>query len=158
MKYRRRGRFFFRKLFFLRLGTFGRRIMKNSRHGGLSGKERVYRLRERVARKCAEDWVSECLEPDGLDRRSRRVIPIRGRADFLPTMIATELSLEKAGQLELNLSSVERDRTQRAAVAFRPMTATKRASRFSIVQFAWGCALGGAAAAVLLLAAWWIIG
>lgn len=132
--------------------------MKNARHGGLSGKERVYRLRERVARKCAEDWVSEYLGPDGLDRRTHRLIPIRGRADFLPTMSTLEPPIEKAGQLELNLNSVERDRSQRAPIAFRPLEAAKRTSRFSFVQFAFGCALGGVAAAVLLLAAWWIIG
>lgn len=150
--------------------------MKNARHGGLSGKERVYRLRERVARKCAEDWVAEYLEPDGVDRRANRVIPIRGRADFLPSLTSMESLPPKAAQLELELRSLESSPSRQAGSTaggesvtaaagqtvvpsrpFRPNDAAKRVARFSFVEFAWGCALGGAAAAVLLMLAYWIV-
>jgi len=173
--------------------------MQNGRHGGLSGKERVYRLRERAARERAEEWVSECLDVGEEVVPASRPVPVHRRAAFLASVSGGGgADMGESSQLQLALRSVSLVEVpapanfagkssdaagkagMRPAASVSPVRAAGRSSdaaakppptstfklnsrrnhgeRFSLVGFAWGCALGGAAAAVLLLVAWAIVG
>ncbi len=61
--------------------------MQTDGHGGLRGKARRARHRNRAARMHAEHLIQEYLEPDAPGAHDTRSIPIRGRKEFMPSMI-----------------------------------------------------------------------
>ncbi len=104
--------------------------MEEARPGGLSGKARHVRCRNRAARMQADELVNEYLESTMTSPGRRRTIPIRGRSEFLPS-IAQAQAASAAGrdaQLELPLASTkEPGKVQPAAAdtATVPKTASK---------------------------------
>ncbi len=65
--------------------------MEATKHGGLAGKERKNRCRNRASRFHHEQLLAEFYdpEPDGMPRM--RHIPIRGCGEFLPSIASTSL-------------------------------------------------------------------
>lgn len=82
--------------------------MEATHRGGLAGKARNNRHRRRIERIHAQQMLEEYLgeEEDQLEMRSRHV-PVRGRADFLPTIDSwsrDDETIQTGSQLELTLS------------------------------------------------------
>ena len=86
--------------------------MQAVKHGGISGKARRVRHRNRAARLYTQQMIEEYLEPGGATMTSDRYIPIRGRSDFLPS-VTPNGGLFSAGadsQLELPLTTDASDK------------------------------------------------
>lgn len=86
--------------------------METMRRGGLSGKARRIRTRNRAARLCAQSVIDEYFHPDPEEVRRDRPIPIRSRREFLPTVLhhadsrpAGTTETRRDGQLELGLGA-----------------------------------------------------
>ncbi len=82
--------------------------------GGLSGKARQVRYRNRVARLHAQQMITEYLESDPLVQRHDRYIPIRGRNEFLPSVAQVTTSTPQPVQQQLELPFKRRDKTDNA--------------------------------------------
>jgi len=95
--------------------------MSHPKHCGLSGKERVYRLRERVARERADEWVSEYLDEDELDLQVSRLIPVNRGHGILTSLTKRREETAGPSQLELALRSVSHVEV--------PVTSNERESR-----------------------------
>jgi hypothetical protein len=83
--------------------------MEATHRGGLTGKARNIRHRRRVERIQAQQMLEEYLteEENQFETRSRHV-PVRGRAEFLPTIDSwtrEDEMFETGGQLELTLQA-----------------------------------------------------
>ncbi|MGB2986704.1 MAG: hypothetical protein WBE26_12570 [Phycisphaerae bacterium] len=92
--------------------------MQAVRQGGVSGKARRVRYRNRAARLYTQQMIDDYIEldPDGLHRE--RHIPIRGRKEFLPSIAQRwDASVDRHdAQLELPLGLPEKmQKVQRAA-------------------------------------------
>ncbi len=146
--------------------------MQAVKHGGLSGKARRVRERNRAARLYARQLLENYLEPEGVDPGEARYIPIRGRKDFLPSIVQTgpvETS-DRDPQLHLPLDAPGRTtparkpegpadgvirfpRTDKRSMAplFKPPEDFRRKPEFTWRGFLVGCAMGSAAAAFFLL-------
>lgn len=89
--------------------------MQATLHGGLSGKARLNRHRNRVHRMHAQQMLEEYYD-DEAGEAPERPIPLRGRAEFLPTIdrwtqedaAIEDTALESGSQLELKLSVEEK--------------------------------------------------
>ncbi len=155
--------------------------MQAVKHGGLSGKARRVRHRNRAARLHTQQMIEEYFEPGGATMTSDRYIPIRGRSDFLPSVTQHDgvLPAGADSQLELPLTTSasdksvarpeqEPDTTADAAIRFprddrrtaefdphRLDPARTKGGRpagtFTMGGFLVGCAIGSAAAALVLL-------
>lgn len=82
--------------------------MQAVKHGGLSGKARRARARNRAARLYASQLIVEYLEPDSGERHRGRYIPIRGRNVFFPSVTHSSIAqtepmetVQSATRLEL---------------------------------------------------------
>lgn len=145
--------------------------MKALRQAGLSTKTRSTRRRNRVARMSANREIEDYLGPIEEQTESPRNIPIRGRSDFFPSIVA-ETNLDPM-ELPLRFDDKARATRQtgtdnpdsiddgavlkfpRPSGTFQSMLATRRAKRlrkkaFRIHGFLTGCAMGSAAALVAL--------
>lgn len=83
--------------------------MQAVKHGGLSGKARRVRFRDRAARRHDQLLLSEYFEPDPEALSHKRYIPVRGRCEFAPSMVqdhdelmAPPISREAGTQLALS--------------------------------------------------------
>lgn len=154
--------------------------MATMQGGGLSGKARLVSQRRRAERIAVREMLDEYFEPQSVTRRPVSHIPIRSRAEFVPT--ATDAPVHsphgEPRQLQLPLSvrpASGEEQGQRSAVAcvsHEPWTASSAVRRdkpaivnrlvprsdtkserrpFSLGGFALGCLAGTAVAAVLLL-------
>ncbi len=63
--------------------------MQAIKQGGLSGKARRVHYRNRAVRLHTRHLIDEYLHPDAVDKDWYRYIPIRGRKEFLPSIIRT---------------------------------------------------------------------
>ncbi|MEK6674629.1 MAG: hypothetical protein AABZ47_03120 [Planctomycetota bacterium] len=143
--------------------------MRDLRHAGLSGKARLKRDRSRASRIHARQWISEYHELGEDAHEGADSVPIGRRAYFLPSaatvgevaVAAQPTQLEFPLISDLSSSNMGPGATQPEIAA----TKTPRVSssplvtlhirrdvqrRFSLRDFAWGCALGGVAAAIAL--------
>ena len=80
--------------------------MQATIHGGLSGKARVNRHRNRIHRMHAQQMLEEYYDEEA-GEAPERLIPLRGRAEFLPTVdrwTQEDAGLESGSQLELVLT------------------------------------------------------
>lgn len=154
--------------------------MATMQGGGLSGKARLMSHRRRAERIAVREMLDEYFDPQPATRRPVSHIPIRSRAEFVPTAGETTQHSphESSRQLELPLavrhvfSAEPSQRPAAANVSHEPWTApavvptdrraggnrlvprrdTKPVRRpFSIGGFVIGCLAGTAVAAVLLL-------
>ncbi len=85
--------------------------MQATHRGGLTGKARNIRHRNRVERIHAQQLLDEYLDPEEYEDRPRHV-PVRGRADFLPTIDSwtqEDETFETGSQLELTLQEAPAD-------------------------------------------------
>ena len=62
--------------------------MQATKLGGLNGKARTLRQRDRASRLHAQQLLGEYFDPDSVADRRDRYIPIRSRSEFLPAVIA----------------------------------------------------------------------
>jgi hypothetical protein len=62
--------------------------MQATKLGGLNGKARTLRQRDRASRLHAQQLLEEYFDPDSLADRGDRYIPIRCRSEFLPAVTA----------------------------------------------------------------------
>lgn len=69
--------------------------MERTSSNGLSGKARRARTRNRAARMQARRMVSEYLEPAEVETGMGRYIPIRGRDEFLPSVVFARSTVAK---------------------------------------------------------------
>lgn len=84
--------------------------MQATQRGGLTGKARSHRHRNRVERMQAQQMLDEYFDAEEYEIVSRPV-PLRGRAEFLPTLDSwsqDDATFETGDQLELTLQAVER--------------------------------------------------
>lgn len=75
-------------------------------HGGLQGKARRVHHERRASRLYAHQWIEEYLEPEDRPSRPPRYIPVRSRAEFLPSIAGLTdepATLSLGAQLELPL-------------------------------------------------------
>ena len=84
--------------------------MQNATYGGLAGRARKIRDRNRAERLYARQLIAECLDPEPLDPRRERFIPIRRCSDFLPSVanVVLHQSTGKERQLDLPWATSER--------------------------------------------------
>lgn len=83
--------------------------MPSTTRGGLTGKARSNRLRNRVHRMQAQQMLDEYFDAEDFEV-VERYVPVRGRADFLPTIDSwtqEDETFETGDQLELTLQAVE---------------------------------------------------
>ncbi len=153
--------------------------MQATKLGGLNGKARILRRRDRAARFHARQLLDEYLEPNAFKGRPARHIPIRARNDFLPAVSIwreestnADRGCERGVQLDLPFdlnAPINRDAGQvpaaaplpvndrraqkwaRPRAAFQIAPGPKRTRGFDLTRFAQGFLLGGAAAAIALL-------
>lgn len=78
--------------------------MRKQRRGGLSGKARKARNRRRAARLHSGQLIDEHLHPQGA---ATSYIPIRGRSEFLPSVVQVTDVKESERQLEFALRRAE---------------------------------------------------
>ncbi len=78
---------------------------------GLKGKARRNRKRNLAAKFHQDEWIAECLKPNVGNVHRDRIIPIRGRSEFLPAIAAmTDLEPDGVGQqLELSIDKTGPD-------------------------------------------------
>ena len=145
--------------------------------GGLSGKARYVRYRNRASRLHSRhlmDEYDDYVSPPP-DRHPAESIPIRGRADFLPSVAHTDQA-----QLELPLQAAKaevkaadatkvqdatdrvirfpRSKRENVSIPLKPPTQFRRKATFTWRGFFTGCAMGGAAAAAFLLVIRTVVG
>ena len=101
--------------------------MQATQRGGLTGKARANRNRNRIQRIHAQQMLDEYLDADA-PRESPRLIPLRGRAEFLPTIDSwtrEDATFETGNQLELTLQAANdhRDEQTRENAKWRLATA-----------------------------------
>jgi len=91
--------------------------MQATRLGGLNGKARTLRSRNRASRLYTQQLLEEYFGPDPADRWTGRNIPIRSRSDFLPAVtywrddpVDDKKELLNGIQLELSLHAEAPDR------------------------------------------------
>ena len=83
--------------------------MQATQRGGLTGKARSNRLRNRVQRMQAQQMLDEYFEIEDFEI-SPRPVPLRGRAEFLPTVnnwTQEEVAFETGDQLEFSVKAIE---------------------------------------------------
>jgi hypothetical protein len=83
--------------------------MQATQRGGLTGKARSNRLRNRVQRMQAQQMLDEYFEIEDHEI-SPRPVPLRGRAEFLPTVDSwtqEDASFETGDQLEFTVQATE---------------------------------------------------
>ncbi len=83
--------------------------MQATQRGGLTGKARSNRLRKRVQRMQAQQMLDEYFEIEDHEI-SPRPVPLRGRAEFLPTIdrwTQEDATFETGDQLEFIVQAVE---------------------------------------------------
>ena len=81
--------------------------MQATQRGGLTGKARSNRHRNRVQRMRAQQMLEEYFDANAPEE-SPRPIPLRGRAEFLPTIDSwsqDDAAFETGNQLELTLQA-----------------------------------------------------
>lgn len=104
--------------------------------GGLTGKaRRVHRL-DRADRAFAERLIEEYLEPDDASARMDRV-PIRGRREFLPTLVAEVDMADNTtkSQLELPWDERREETPQRGGTTHRSVVwSTDPKERSAVAQ------------------------
>ena len=124
--------------------------MQIVKHGGLSGKARRARDRNRAARLHAQQMIEEYLEPGTATRprREQRYIPIRSRNEFLPSATLSDGTAEPATDVPVRIIRPERSP---ASPVLKPPEQLKRKGNFTFGGFLFGCAMGSAAAALVLL-------
>jgi len=143
--------------------------MPTERRGGLSGKARKARYRNRAARLHANRLIEDYMEPETSQKSTIQHVPIRGRGDFLPSVAHIGKVSDTDQQLELPLDRTEERRTPTdqsvrfpadRARTFDPRVLEPAVGEqggilgdFTLRGFMMGCAMGSAAAALLLLVA-----
>ena len=83
--------------------------MQATQRGGLTGKARHNRLRNRVQRMQAQQMLDEYFEIEDHEI-SPRPVPLRGRAEFLPTIDSwtqEDSTFETGDQLEFTVQAIE---------------------------------------------------
>lgn len=151
--------------------------MQATYHGGLTGKARSNKYRNRVERIRAQQLLDEYFEVE--EDRPRQHVRLGGRADFLPTVdswTSESESFETGNQFELSLGAHDTAAVDNAAaepkveaapkpnvkvipapywarpkVTFQPQGGRSTEKAFDIRRFLCGCALGSAAAAAILM-------
>jgi len=78
--------------------------MQAVKHGGLSGKARQVRCRNRAARLYQQQLIHEHLEPDTVGAGRHRYIPISGRNEFLPSVGGTGVTTGRTRETQLELA------------------------------------------------------
>lgn len=109
--------------------------MEATHRGGLCGKARNNRHRRRVERMHAQQMLEEYFgeEEDEIEVRSRHV-PVRGRAEFLPTLDSwsrDDQTIETGSQLELTLTAESSPR-ERASSECLVLAADESASKADV--------------------------
>lgn len=150
--------------------------MPTAKRGGLSGKARKVRYRNRAARLHTREMINEYFEPVAMRSNAGRFVPIRSRSEFLPSVAHADRLHDATGQLELPLTENDKSpaqqsrpsRTDDRVIRFRRNTnkpasrdprtfrfgafGARRAGRdFTLRGFLVGCAMGSAAATLVLL-------
>ncbi len=72
--------------------------MQTVKRGGLSGKERRVRKRNRAARLNADRRIGEYIESSANAGPSDRFIPIRARDEFLPSVVFQKITSERTAR------------------------------------------------------------
>ena len=78
--------------------------MSSGTFGGLAGKERRIRFRSHAARRFADDLIADYLEPFDPARRRAAVAPIRGRSEFMPSVLLETNMADAMADSQLELS------------------------------------------------------
>lgn len=138
--------------------------MRIKPYRALSGKARRARDRSRVARIQAHALLDDFYRPDDCEVGAERPIPIRGRSEFLPTVVTVAAESGILGEqfdflpgpIESNTRTV--DRSSRLGQVAETRDAASIDASFSGARFLAGCAVGGAAAAALLLVVTIVLG
>ena len=149
--------------------------MQQVARGGLTGKARHHRHRNRAYRLYTQQMLEEYLE-DELGPAPARPVPLRGRAEFLPTVdhwTEEDAPVQTQGQLQFEIPKPTPQAEQptestapaqptvkvfpepywaRPRAAFQEQRCDKMDRDFDLRRFGFGCALGGAMAAAILLA------
>ena len=143
--------------------------METMKQGGLYGKPRRARARNRAARLRVSELLAEYNEPERPALRRRRPVPICTRSEFLPSFNypvaprARERAVRRGGtQLELPFArgdesakgkAIRFSSTARSVLrpALRRPNSNGRSAGFSVRGFLLGCVMGGAVATSLLL-------
>lgn len=109
------------------------------KHGGLSGKARRVRYRNRAARLHAKQLIDDYLKPRSATPHNAQYIPIRGRREFLPSIVTPGQTARPNRDTQLTLPLEGRDRAdgprraaekKRAAVTSKTETGPDKVIRF----------------------------
>lgn len=125
------------------MGTEGVRPKQN-RPGGLSGKARHNRSRNRAWRLQSQQLIEEFVDPDKKKKRRPRHIPIKHRAEFLPSApvmgskygVGTEQELELVYSTESGDSDLDGGLFDKAYAIVSPDSADESAITFSTPKIA----------------------
>ncbi len=126
--------------------------MQVVKHGGLSGKARRARDRNRAERLHAQQIIAEYLEPGAATPGGQHYIRFRRRNEFLPSTTLADVTVA------VNSDRLQPTARSAASPVLKPPEQLKPEQNFTIGGFLFGCAMGSAAAALVLLVAHTVTG
>ena len=118
--------------------------MQTIKHGGLAGKARRVRGRNRAARLQACQMMHEYFDPDTEEVFRNRYIPIRGRAEFVPSALQendNDMALEQPNspgeqlQLSLAVGQQKPDRQTTRWATLKNKTSRPHGKREEVIRF-----------------------